>query len=227
MYINGALVAKGKGQRGPIFSPVTMACKQFTVGGSAIGGSGQFRGTIHKLALSSMVSSHEQVKLTFRREIDFALMENTTIYEDFADLNDWEVFGENQPFLNTITIPSEFDDLKIDVPPCGMTVCDNIDLITRYNRVPLLRQMKVLKYRYIVTAEDDGTNPLVSPSEVTRQHLLVGDAFRIHNISWTFQLHVVRNSILRRKRVMVSCTEDQIGDGHCDNECNYKILGYV
>ncbi|KAJ8039578.1 Pappalysin-1 [Holothuria leucospilota] len=226
MYINGALVAKGKGQRGPIFSPVTMACKQFTIGGSAIDVSSQFRGTIHKLALSSMVSSHEQVKLAFRREIDFALMENTTIYEDFADLNEWEVFGKNQPFLNTITIPSEFDDLKIDVPPCGMTVCDNVDLITRYNRVPLLRQMKALKYRYIVTAEDDGTNPLVSPSEVNRQHLLVVDAFRIHNISWTFQLHVVRNSILRRKRVMVSCTEDQIGDGHCDNECNYKILGF-
>lgn len=108
-----------------------------------------------------------------------------------------------------------------------MTVCDNVDLIGRYINELNLRDVKVLRYRYIAVADDDGSNPLVTVAEIDRQHRLVEEAFRPHNLTWDLHVHFVRNTTLKRKTVMITCDEKQIGDGHCDSECNYELTGYV
>lgn len=222
IYIDGALVGKGRGQIGPIFSPVTFICKQLTIGGSGVKGT-QFRGMIDILTISPFVFSHEEVA-RYSQNRESIERHNYTLREEFRNLENWESFDHVYPRLMTSSIPPSIK-LELKVPPCGFTVCDNVDLMGRYINEPNLRNMKVLKYRYITVSNDDGSDPVVTTGEIDWQHRLVQDAYRPHNLVWDLEIHFARNSTLKLKTVMLSCTEEQIGDGHCDSECDYELTG--
>lgn len=116
MYIDGALVAKGRGQRGPIFSPVTFVCKQLTLGGSGVKNA-QFRGMYDTFTITPIVYSHEQVSRYFQNR-ESSVRVNYTLFEQFENLNNWESFDHSYPRLMTSLIPSSIK-LELTVPLAG------------------------------------------------------------------------------------------------------------
>ncbi|XP_035753962.1 pappalysin-2 [Egretta garzetta] len=111
-------------------------------------------------------------------------------------------------------------------PDCGQTACDNVELVSHYNRHWPLRSGKVVRYRVVNLAEDGGGRPTVSWEQVWRQHRALSEAFRPYNISWQLSLLEVRNSSLRRRAVLLGCEPSKVGNERCDPECEHPLTGY-
>uniref|UniRef100_A0A8C0E8W3 Pappalysin 2 n=1 Tax=Bubo bubo TaxID=30461 RepID=A0A8C0E8W3_BUBBB len=111
-------------------------------------------------------------------------------------------------------------------PACGQTACDNVELVSHYNQHWPLRSGKVVRYRVVNLAEDDGERPTVSREQVWRQHWALSEAFRPYNISWQLSLLEVRNSSLRRRAILLGCEPSKVGNERCDPECEHPLTGY-
>ncbi|CAN0223870.1 unnamed protein product [Bubo scandiacus] len=106
------------------------------------------------------------------------------------------------------------------------TACDNVELVSHYNQHWPLRSGKVVRYRVVNLAEDDGERPTVSREQVWRQHWALSEAFRPYNISWQLSLLEVRNSSLRRRAILLGCEPSKVGNERCDPECEHPLTGY-
>ncbi|XP_072015800.1 pappalysin-1-like [Amphiura filiformis] len=231
LYVNGAMVASSSGQGGPIFNAVTQQCKQLVLGGSLLRDAA-YRGAIDELIIWSESRSHADIKSSMTSyRVRNSGHPNNIILEDFDFMSDderareWEDIGDTSPVIVTSDIPDEMHDLSLHIPPCGVTICDNPTVMQSYMTRETLRKSKILRYRFVTIANDDGSMPTVTHENILRQHHEINDAFAPHNITWELSEMVVRNSSLRRRIVLHSCHVSDIGNSRCNEECLHEVTG--
>uniref|UniRef100_A0A3P8SDJ0 Pappalysin 2 n=1 Tax=Amphiprion percula TaxID=161767 RepID=A0A3P8SDJ0_AMPPE len=125
--------------------------------------------------------------------------------------------------------PLQIDKKRVSAflpPPCGLTPCDNTDIIFGYNDHWQLRTTKRVRYRIVNLSNDDGGNPTVTNAQIQLQHRTLTEAFRPYNITLDLSLYTVRNSSLRQRFILSNCRIGKIGNRHCDPECDHPRTGH-
>ncbi|XP_013400123.1 pappalysin-1-like [Lingula anatina] len=225
-YLDGAKVATDTTQRGDIFSEPYHRCKQFEIGGDAIA-KRYFRGSLDEIRLWRKGLHHSEIVRQMFEGKTTARHQNLVISSNFNTLTGWELEdGHNEPLRVYSTIDDHRFDMALTTPPCGRTVCDDPDVVRSYVAHPELRAPKELRYRLINVYDDDGTNPSVSSSQILEQHAMLQDAFLRYDISWTYEVKVVKSSSMRKRKVLRECDPAKIGDNKCDRNCNFTTTGY-
>lgn len=110
--------------------------------------------------------------------------------------------------------------------PCGLTSCDNTDIISGYNNNWQLRAPKQVRYRIVNLSNDDGGNPTVTDAQIQLQHKALVEAFRPYNITLELILHTVKNTSLRQQFILSNCRMGKIGNHQCDPECDHPRTGH-
>lgn len=227
LYVDGARVGRAGGQGGPLHSAFMASCRTLLLGGDAWGTAHAFRGHLAGLALWQGALSQPHLQHPFlegaaRGAAGLALAAGFATPEE-----SWAPFREGA-FPQQWVLPSPPLPVlqPLGPPACGQTACDNVELVSHYNRHWPLRSGKVVRYRVVNLAEDDGGRPTVSQEQVWRQHRALSEAFRPYNISWQLSLLEVRNSSLRRRAVLLGCEPSKVGNERCDPECEHPLTGY-
>uniref|UniRef100_A0AC34F1E7 Pappalysin-1 n=1 Tax=Panagrolaimus sp. ES5 TaxID=591445 RepID=A0AC34F1E7_9BILA len=212
LIIDGAKVAKKYGQNiFPLFHWSQFPCIRFFVGTDKsrerlIG----FRGGIKDMKISSTISN-----VTF-------------INEPFANLSNWNILGSttsvwesfHRPFFASLPFPN-----FIPIPQCGLTQCDNPEVILNYASDPSFQPLKTLSYTLVVVSNDDGTNSIISQNQIDLQHSALNEAFRPYNITFALNITRIQRSDLRNKVLIFGCASANVGDGICQKECQNEITG--
>lgn len=130
------------------------------------------------------------------------------------------------PNIITIPVPEQEVVSPFIPPPCGLTACDNIDIITAYNDNWQLRRHKRIRYRIVNLSNDNGGNPTVSEAQIKLQHQALTKAFRPYNITLDLTVHAVKNSRFRQRFILSNCRIAKIGNRQCDPECDHPRTGH-
>ncbi|XP_071495915.1 pappalysin-1-like [Diadema antillarum] len=226
MYLDGAMMGAAVGQRGAVFSLVSQRCKEFTLGGSLITHA-PFRGAVGHLRVYGVALSHEQIASS-AVSMATSMLDDIVLSEDFHGelLTEWSPREMNEPRIVTMDLRRPPTHPQILAPRCGMTVCDHPEVARSFIGNWELRQEKIIRYRPIVLAKDDGSNPTITSNDLRRQHSILSAAYRPHNITWqSVETLLVRNSSLRR-RLVLSGRKKWIGNGECDEGFNHTATGF-
>ena len=235
LYVNQAGVAVSSEQNGHVFaSPTGPPCETLEAGGDVYANA-FFRGTIDEVRFWSVAKSHEvisgEVFVSQSNSVDPDLL----LSEEFSrsaervekSERSWKSTTPETPETVESTIPGDPHDLSILKPPCGVTVCDNPEVVKSYaSHSHTMTDFKVIRYRVVNVMEDDGKNPIVSSKQVKHQHRVLNSAFRRYNITWQLSEEKIYNTSLRRRTVLHLCETNKIGNGKCDRDCNYSITGF-
>ncbi|XP_069890510.1 pappalysin-2 isoform X1 [Dipodomys merriami] len=227
LYVDGAQVASRTEQSGPLHSPFMASCRSLLLGGDASESGHYFRGHLGTLIIWSTALSQSQLQSSSQAGDVGALLLTATFEllkeqwipfkdETYPQLEVLKAWEEPQPEVLSPLHP----------PPCGQTVCDNVELISQYNEHWPLRGEKVIRYQVVNVCDDAGLRPTVSEEQIGRQHAALAHAFARYNISWQLSVHRVHNSTLRHRVVLVNCEPSKIGNDHCDPECEHPLTGY-
>lgn len=130
------------------------------------------------------------------------------------------------PIVVAVPVPEREPVSPFAPPPCGLTPCDNTDIISGYNDHWPLRTAKRVRYRIVNLSNDDGGDATVSPAQIKLQHRALAEAFRPYNITLELNVHVVRNSTLRQRFILSNCRIQKIGNRRCDPECDHPRTGH-
>lgn len=227
LYVDGVRVGRAGGQEGPLHSAFMSSCRTLLLGGDAWGTTHAFRGHLAGLALWRGALSQSHLQRSFPEEVaeetaglalaaGFATPEERWVpFREGAFPQQWVLLSPPSPILR-----------PLGPPACGQTACDNVELVSQYNQHWPLRSWKVVRYRVVNLAEDDGGRPTVSWEQIWRQHRALSEAFRPYNISWQLSLLDVHNSSLRRRAVLLGCEPSKVGNERCDPECEHPLTGY-
>ncbi|XP_068921606.1 pappalysin-2 [Petaurus breviceps papuanus] len=230
LYVDGAQVASSLGQSGPLHSPFMASCRSLILGGDSSEDRHQFRGHMGTLTLWNTALQQSQLQQSFLQPSGYADLSSLALSANFAPMEQqWVTFKDGEfPRLEMLQDPDPEPEILYPLmpPPCGQTVCDNVELISQYNWHWPLRSEKVIRYQVVNICDDDGLHPTVSSEQITRQHQALSAAFSRYNISWQLSVHEVRNSTLRYRAVLVNCEPSKIGNDHCDTECEHPLTGY-
>ncbi|CAN0294108.1 unnamed protein product [Bubo scandiacus] len=227
LYVDGARVGRAGGQGGPLHSAFMASCRTLLLGGDAWGSTHAFRGHLAGLALWHGALSQPHLQRPFL-EGPAGGAAGLALVAGFATPEErWVPFREGA-FPRQWVLPSPASPVlrPLGPPACGQTACDNVELVSHYNQHWPLRSGKVVRYRVVNLAEDDGERPTVSREQVWRQHWALSEAFRPYNISWQLSLLEVRNSSLRRRAILLGCEPSKVGNERCDPECEHPLTGY-
>uniref|UniRef100_A0A663EHF5 Pappalysin 2 n=1 Tax=Aquila chrysaetos chrysaetos TaxID=223781 RepID=A0A663EHF5_AQUCH len=227
LYVDGARVGRASGQGGPLHSAFMASCRTLLLGGDAWGTTHAFRGHLAGLALWRAALSQPHLQRPFLEGVASGVA-GLALAAGFATPEDrWVPFREGA-FPRQWVLPSLPSPVlrPLGPPACGQTACDNVELVSHYNQHWPLRSGKVVRYRVVNLAEDDGRRPTVSREQVWRQHWALSEAFRPYNISWQLSLLEVRNSSLRRRAILLGCEPSKVGNERCDPECEHPLTGY-
>lgn len=238
LYVNQAKVGVSSEQSGHIFADGfdSYPCEHLEAGGDHSTGM-FYRGLIDEVRLWSVAKSHKEIIKNV-----FAPIRDKEPYLDDLNLAMYESFAEKEklnrnpktrwvtvlgkPNILQSTIPGDANDFSIVKPPCGVTVCDNPEIIRSYVKNKHLRGKKVVRYRVVNIMEDDGTNPMVTKKQLKAQHAHLNRAFKRYNITFQLSERNIRNTSLRRRTVTYQCEREKIGDSRCNKQhCNYEITG--
>ncbi|XP_029474617.1 pappalysin-2 [Rhinatrema bivittatum] len=227
LYVDGIQVASSFIQSGALHSSFMASCRTLFLGGDNSERGNNFRGHLGSLTLWRTSQTQKQLKhhlLEKDKEEDATLVFNA----NFAQFEEeWIPFkNSGYPLLEILPVPKQDILSPLIPPPCGQTICDNVELITNYNQYWPLRSEKVIRYRVVNICEDDGRHPMVSHDQISHQHQALIEAFGRYNISWQLTVHEVRNSSLRHRTILVNCEPSKIGNDHCDPECEHPLTGY-
>lgn len=227
LYVDGTRVASHSGQSGALNSPFMDRCRTLILGGDNSESRHAFRGHLGSLVLWAQALSQEKLR---QRYIRWAVRDCAEVMfkASFSHLEkQWAPFQDSvYPLVELLPVPEMDVVSQLMPPPCGQTICDNLELISNYNSYWPLRIEKLVRYRVVNVCEDDGSNPTVSLEQITRQHKALLEAFTRYNISWQLSIQEVRNSSLRRRIILASCESGKIGNEHCDPECEHPLTGY-
>lgn len=229
LYLNQAKVATSYGQKGLIFDSVTQGqnCDLLEMGGDAKNGS-YYRGQIDKLRLWSEAITHKEISASIPDNTVEHLTDKLLMYDEFDDektlMGNW--IASNYPRVVRSTVPEEKHDLSIRKPPCGVTICDNAEIIRSYLKHTTIRGHKKLRIRFVNVMEDDGKRPTVTDSEIHAQFQLIQNVFARYNITWQLEVVAINNTRLRWTTVLHNCETDEVGDNNCNEHCLYDINGY-
>lgn len=130
------------------------------------------------------------------------------------------------PSIITIPVPEQEVLSPFIPPPCGLTTCDNIDIVTAYNNNWQLRTHKRIRYRIVNLSNDNGGNPTVTEAQIKLQHQALTKAFRPYNITLDLTVHTVKNSSFRQRFILSNCRIAKIGNRQCDPECDHPRTGH-
>lgn len=230
LYVNQAKVDVGYGQKGLIFESTTQgqACDLLEIGGDVKNGF-YYRGQIDKLRLWSDAISHKELTASLPDNTVDDLTQKVFMFDDFDDDNkqnlNWIPTTGKYPRFVRSTVPEEKHDLSLRKPPCGMTICDNPEVVRSYLKHTEMRGHKRLRLRVINVMDDDGKRPTVTERQIRAQHHVIKQLFAPYNISWELEVVRVKDTWLRGKTVLHNCEAAQIGDGTCNTECRYDVTG--
>uniref|UniRef100_A0A8C3K9T0 Pappalysin 2 n=1 Tax=Calidris pygmaea TaxID=425635 RepID=A0A8C3K9T0_9CHAR len=227
LYVDGTRVGRAAGQGGPLHSAFMASCRTLLLGGDAWGTAHSFRGHLARLALWRRALSQSHLQRAFLEGVAGGSA-GLALAAGFATPEErWAPFREGA-FPQQRVLPSPPPPVlrPLGPPACGQTACDNVELVSHYNRHWPLRSGKVVRYRVVNLVEDGGGRPTVSREQVWRQHRALSEAFRPYNISWQLSLLEVRNSSLRRRAVLLGCEPSKVGNERCDPECEHPLTGY-
>ncbi|XP_078472099.1 pappalysin-1-like [Lampetra planeri] len=232
LYVDGARVARGLAQRGPLFSPRAVGCKALILGGHGSDPLGGYRGHVAAPRLWSVARTHGEIRAGVPLSLCGAdppgLVVGESVVEELRQR--WKPVAKDGRFPRR----EEADDPGVTpsdgpvlfAPTCGQTVCDDVGVIGSYNRHWWLRRGKVVRYRVINVHEDDRSNPTVTEEQIQLQHRELNAAFQPYNITWELTVKDVADSWLRRRVVLANCEASKIGNGACEVECNHTLTGY-
>lgn len=229
LYVNGAQVATSGEQVGSIFSPLTLKCKVIMLGGNTL--NQNYRGYVEHFSLWRTARSQKEIlsDMDLLTQGEEAPLPQLIFLETLLNVKSiWSPMKDNPrlPQIEFISHPGYTLDTSLDPPPCGQTVCDNVEVIASYNHLQSFRHQKVVRYRVVNIYDDHHRNPTVSLQQIEYQHQQLNEAFRPYNISWELEVLDVKNSSLRQRLVLANCEISKIGDENCDPECNHTLTGY-
>ncbi|KAI7812733.1 pregnancy-associated plasma protein A, pappalysin 1b isoform X1 [Triplophysa rosa] len=232
LYVNGAQVAVSRDQSGEIFSPLTKKCKVLMIGGNAL--NHNYRGTMEHLSLwRRALTQREIIRYMAGRYSNSDDLSQLVIHENFENMSRrWLTMKDGSfPSLeysdrNLAGDLSGSLDTGLKPPPCGQTVCDNVEVVTNYYQLWSFRKPKTVRYRVINIYDDEGRWPTVTEHQINLQHQHLNNAFCVYNITWERTVHNVYNSSLRNRLVLANCDISKVGDEECDLECNHTLTGF-
>nr|XP_033772401.1 pappalysin-2 [Geotrypetes seraphini] len=227
LYVDGTRVARSSIQSGALHSSFMASCRTLFLGGDNSERGNNFRGHLGSLVLWRTSQTQSQLKRHFLQTDEEG--DDTLVFSaNFAQFEEqWMPFkSSGYPLLEILPRPEQDIMSPLIPPPCGQTVCDNVELITNYNNHWPLQSKKIIRYRVVNICEDDGHHPMVSRDQISRQHWALSEAFGRYNISWQLTVHEVHNSSLRHRTILVNCEPSKIGNDHCDPECEHPLTGY-
>ncbi|XP_059840833.1 pappalysin-2-like [Hypanus sabinus] len=227
LYINGARVGASTGQSGNLHSAFMSSCRTLLIGGDSSGDRHNFRGYLTSFNLWRTVKSQAELVKSYHQsmqERDSSLV----LVADFSRMEEQWIPNKDSryPIRNIVLIPEPELASPLTPPPCGLTVCDNIDVIKNYNSYWPLRGEKLIRYRVINIYDDKQQNPTVTKQQIELQHQALNRAFSRYNITWDLTVTEILNSTIRNRVVLVNCETSKIGNDHCDPECDHPMTGY-
>ncbi|KAM7143849.1 pappalysin-1 [Macrochelys suwanniensis] len=228
LYVNGAQVATSGEQVGSIFSLLTFKCKVLMIGGNAL--NQNYRGYIEHINLWRTSRSQKEILFDMGQvihELDTPLPQ-LVLQESLLNVkNTWSPMKDgSSPQIEFNYHHGYLLDTSLDPPLCGQTVCDNMEVIASYNKLPRFRRNKVVRYRVVNLYDDKYQNPTVSRQQIEFQHQQLNEDFGRYNITWELEVLDVKNSSLRHRLILANCDISKIGDENCDPECNHTLTGY-
>ncbi|XP_075762103.1 pappalysin-1 isoform X1 [Pelodiscus sinensis] len=228
LYVNGAQVATSGEQMGSIFSLLTLKCKVLMMGGNAL--NQNYRGYVEHFSLWRVARSQKEILLDMgqvNHERDTPLPQ-LVLQESLVNVKKtWSPMKDgSSPQMEFSYHHGYLLDTSLDPPLCGQTVCDNMEVIASYNKLPRFRHNKVVRYRVVNLYDDKYQNPTVSRQQIEFQHQHLNEAFSLYNITWELEVLDVKNSSLRHRLILANCDISKIGDENCDPECNHTLTGY-
>ena len=240
LYVNGAQVGVSREQSGDVFSHLTKKCKVLMIGGNAL--NHNYRGAVERVGLWRQARGQRQIIRDMQGHEDPQELPQLVIRENFRypdrkwlTVKDGN-FPKSEPGINGRLgyagggigggLNEGFLDTTLEPPPCGQTVCDNVDVIKHYNHLWNFRKPKTVRYRVINVWDDARKRPTVFDHQISLQHQQLNDAFGPYNISWELSVHNVTNSSLRDRLILANCDISKVGDDACDPECNHPLTGY-
>ncbi|XP_061746548.1 pappalysin-2-like [Nerophis ophidion] len=211
-------------QVGELYSPFMKTCRTFFLGSNQSERGQAFRGLLGGVALWDHAVSHEDLKMQPSPPKPPLL----AFWADFTNVEqmltpckaDWH------PEILLTPVPDVGPVSPFLAPPCGVTSCDNLDIMRGYNRHWQLRSPKRLRYRIVNLCQDDGQNPTVSREQIRLQHGALTAALAPYNITLDLSVLAVSNSSLRRRLILSNCHVGKIGNGRCDPECDHPRTGH-
>ncbi|XP_060762886.1 pregnancy-associated plasma protein A, pappalysin 1b isoform X4 [Neoarius graeffei] len=233
LYLNGAQVAVSREQSGEVFSPLTKKCKVLMIGGNTL--NHNYRGTQEHLSLwNEALAQHKIIQyMQSPQHVHHDNLSQLVIYENFENASQkWLTVKDGsfpQVGISDRTLTANLGgsvETALVPPPCGQTICDNVEVVTNYNHLWTFRKPKTVRYRLVNVYDDDGHWPTVTEHQINLQHQHLNKAFRIYNITWEHTVHNVYNSSLRNRLVLANCDISKVGDEECDPECNHTLTGF-
>ncbi|XP_077581231.1 pappalysin-2 [Stigmatopora nigra] len=224
LYVDGAKVGESTLQLGNLYSPFMKTCRTFILGSNQSEQGYSFRGQIGGVVLWDYALSHEDLQMPpFQKTKPLLAM-----WADFTNVEQmWTPYKTGyHPAVIPTPVPESELVSSYFPPPCGLTSCDNTDIIFGYNNYWPLRAPKHIRYRIVNLSNDDGSNPTVSTSQINLQHQALIEAFHPYNISLEVTVYTVRNTSLRQRFILSNCRIGKIGNRHCDPECDHPKTGH-
>uniref|UniRef100_A0A8C9ZJF3 Pappalysin 2 n=1 Tax=Sander lucioperca TaxID=283035 RepID=A0A8C9ZJF3_SANLU len=219
LYVDGAKVCGLVSlQSGNLYSPFMKMCRTLFLGSNQSDQGHSFRGHIGGLVLWGYARSHEDLlKRPFQSDKS----------EPVTHFILWTPYKIGlHPTIITSPVPEQELVSSFLPPPCGLTPCDNTDIIFGYNNNWQLRATKRVRYRIVNLSNDDGGNPTVSQAQIQLQHRALTEAFSPYNITLDLSVYPVRNSSFRQRFILSNCRIGKIGNRRCDPECDHPRTGH-
>uniref|UniRef100_A0A8C7SCY6 Pregnancy-associated plasma protein A, pappalysin 1a n=1 Tax=Oncorhynchus mykiss TaxID=8022 RepID=A0A8C7SCY6_ONCMY len=239
LYVNGAQVGVSREQSGNVFSYLTKKCKVLMVGGNAL--NHNYRGAVERVNLWREARGQRQIIRDMQGHEDPQDAPQLVIRETFEHpARKWLTvkdgsFPQQEEGSSSRVGQAEGVggsgsggslDTTLEPPTCGQTICDNVEVVTNYNRTWTFRKPKTMRYRVVNVWDDAGRRPTVMPHQIQLQHQDLNKAFAVYNITWELSVHNVTNSSLRNRLVLANCDISKVGDEACDPECNHTLTGF-
>nr|XP_020469038.1 pappalysin-2 isoform X1 [Monopterus albus] len=226
LYIDGAKVGESSLQSGNLYSPYMKTCRTLFLGSNQSDQGHGFRGYIGGMILWGYARSHKELlKRPLQLDNNKPVL---AMWADFSNVEQLWMPHKNgfHPTIITTPVPEQELVSSFLPPPCGLTLCDNTDIIFGYNVNWQLRTPKQIRYRIVNLCNDDGGNPTVTQAQIQLQHQALTDAFHPYNITLDLNVHTVRNSSLRQRFILSNCRIGKIGNRQCDLECDHPRTGH-
>uniref|UniRef100_A0A3B4FZG4 Pappalysin 2 n=1 Tax=Pundamilia nyererei TaxID=303518 RepID=A0A3B4FZG4_9CICH len=218
LYVDGAKVGESSHQSGNLYSPFMKACRTLFLGSNQSDQGQSFRGHVGGVVLWGYARSHADL---LKRPLQIDMSEPVlAMWADFTNVSG------HFKFLHCYPVPEPELVSSFSPPPCGLTPCDNIDIISGYNDNWQLRTPKRIRYRIVNLSNDDGGNPTVTEAQIQLQHQALTQAFRPYNITLDLSVYTVKNSSLRERFILSNCRIAKIGNRQCDPECDHPRTGH-
>ncbi|KAM8728606.1 pappalysin-2 [Acanthopagrus schlegelii] len=226
LYVDGAKVGESSLQSGNLYSPFMKTCRTFFLGSNQSDQGHSFRGHIGGVVLWGYARSHgDLLKRPLQIDKSKPLL---AMWADFTNVEElWTPYKVGlHPTVVTTPVPEQELVSSFLPPPCGLTPCDNTDIIYGYNNNWQLLSPKRVRYRIVNLSNDDGGHPTVSEAQIQLQHQALTEAFGPYNITLELSVHTVKNSSLRQQFILSNCRIGKIGNRQCDPECDHPRTGH-